>query len=227
MPRLTITNMSKGEFGPELYGRVDVPEYNAGVKAGLNFLIQRYGGMSFRPGFRFAGEVDNAAGIYKLTAFQYSIDQAYIQLHGDSQTRFLAEGGFVVEDDLAIEDVTYGATTIVHVPFHNYVVGERVWIDGTNVLELNNRFARVLSIPDADHVELDINSTGFPALMSSTGIVRTSNPAPPPTPEPPPPAPPPAPSPPATTDTGGDDLGGSTVGGPGTWNQRQIGGVLP
>lgn len=218
MSRLAITNFSKGEFGPELYGRVDIPQYSAGVKTGRNFLIQRYGGMMFRPGFRFAGEVDDPAGLYRLTAFQYSIDQAYIQLHGDSQTRFLAEGGFVIEDDLKIEDATYGATTTFHVPFHGYAVGERAWINGTNVSGLNNRFATVIAVPDADHVTLDIDSTGFPALTTSTGIVRSGAPAPPPAPEPAPPAPP-APDPaPITTDNGGSDLGGGTVGGgPGVW----------
>ena len=219
MARLAITNFSKGEFGPELYGRVDIPQYNAGVKQGLNFLIQRYGGAMFRPGFRFAGEVDDLTKVYRLSPFQYSIDQAYILLHGDLQTRFLAEGGFVVEEDLAIQSVVTGPTTILGLPFHAYVVGERIWIDGvTGMVELNNRYATVLSVPDANHVEVDIDSTGFSAFVSSTGIVRVGAPAPPDPPEPTPPDPP-APTPPPTTSGPGVDLGGGGSGqGPGNWD---------
>lgn len=218
MARLAITNLSKGEFGPELYGRVDVPQYGAGVKAGRNWLIQRYGGMAFRPGFRFAGEVDDKTKAYRLTAFQYSIDQAYILLHGDAQTRFLAEGGFVVEEDLKILSATKAAQIVVEVPFHDYVIGDRVWIDGiSGMVELNNRFARVLAVPDANHVTLDISSVDFATLTNSTGIVRVAPPVAPPAPEAPPPAPPAPPAPP-TTSTSGADLGGGSGGsGPGSW----------
>lgn len=224
MPRQAITNLSKGEFGPELYGRVDVPQYGAGVKQGRNFLIQRYGGMVFRPGFRFAGEVDDIEKTYRLVPFQYSIDQAYVHLLGDEQMRPLAEGGFVVEDDLKLVSATYGATTIVEAPFHEYAVGDRIWIDtvATNVPQLNNRYATVLSVPDADHVELDIDSTGFPALTTSTGIIRSGTPPPPasPPPEAPPPAPPPVPDPPPTA-TPTEDLGGGERGsGPGDYFVR-------
>jgi len=219
MARLAITNLSKGEFGPELFGRVDIPQYNAGVKEGRNFLIQRYGGMAFRPGFRFAGEVDDKDKLYRLTAFQYSIDQAYIQLHGDAQTRFLADGGFVVEDDLKVQAATKAAEIVLQVDFHDYAVGERVWIDGIEGMEeLNNRFATVVAVPDANHVTLDIDSTNFGTLTDSTGTVRVGAPTPPPDPEPPPPTPPDPPEPPITSGSGGVDLGGSSGGqGPGNW----------
>lgn len=220
MGRLAITNLSKGEFGPELYGRVDIPQYNAGVKEGRNFLIQRYGGMAFRPGFHFAGEVDNQAYPYRLSAFQYSIDQAYILLHGEAQTRFLAEGGFVIETDLKIVSATKAAQITVEVPFHDYVVGERVWIDGIEgMVELNNRSAIVTAVPDASHVTLNIDSTNFTTLTNSTGIVRGAPPPPPTPPEPPPVAPPP-PTPPPETSTPTYEFGGGTRGdGVGTWDR--------
>jgi hypothetical protein len=227
MARLAITNLSKGEFGPELYGRVDVPQYSAGVKAGLNFLIQRYGGMQFRPGFRFAGEVDDKDKLYGLMAFQYSIDQAYILLNGDEQTRFLAEGGFIVEEDLKIVSATKAAQITIEVPFHAFVVGDRVWIDGIEGMEeLNNRYAKVVAVPDADHVTLDIDSTGFGTLTDSTGIVRTGTP-PPTDPAEPAPADPPPPSDPPETSGPGGDLGGGGIGtGPGNWSPRSDRGVF-
>lgn len=221
MPRLAITNFSKGEFGPELYGRVDIPQYSAGVKAGLNFLIQRYGGMAFRPGFRFAGEVDDKDKDYRLSGFQYSIDQAYIQLHGDAQTRFFAEGGFIVEVDLRIFSVTKEAQAILEIPFHDYVVGERIWLDGFfgGMTEMNNRYARVLEVIDPSHVRVDIDSTNFSNFNETTGFIRGAPPVAPPAPEPPPPAPPAEPDPPLTSSPGADLGGGAVGGGPGSWRE--------
>jgi len=218
MPRLAITNFSKGEFAPELYGRVDIPQYGAGAKEARNFLIQRYGGLQFRPGFRFAGEVDDKTKNYALMAFQYSIDQAYILLNGDEQTRFLADGGFVVEDNLKIVSATQAAQITIEVPYHDYAVGDRGWIDGIEgMVELNNRFATVVAVPDANHVTLDIDSSTFAALTNSTGIVRTGAPPAPPAPEPPPAAPPAPPAPPETS-TPTEDLDAPIRGsGPGTW----------
>jgi hypothetical protein len=211
MPRQSITNFSRGEFGPELYGRVDIPQYNAGAKELTNFLIQRYGGASFRPGFRFVGEVDDAEGSYRYMPFQFSIEQAYVIVYGDSAMRLLAGGGFVTEDDLKIVSATLANPIVIEVPFHDMTVGDRVYLDGNSGMEeLNGRFAKVTGVIDANHVALDIDSSGFAALTDSTGIVRTEAPTPPPDPEPAPPPPPSPPSPPSTT-------GGGT-GGAGTYN---------
>jgi hypothetical protein len=199
VPRYTITNFSRGEFGPELYGRVDVLQYNAGAKELTNFLIQRYGGAAFRPGWRFVGEVDDAAKSHRYMPFQFSNEQAYVTVLGDEQLRLLAMGGFVTEDDLKITGMDFNATVTVAVAFHDYVIGDRVYIDGTDVPGLNGRFATVTAVPDASHVTLNVDSTAFGALTTSTGIVRVGPPTPPPAPEPPPPAPPPDPDPPTTT----------------------------
>lgn len=216
MPRQTITNFSRGEFGPQLYGRIDVPQYSAGAKQLVNFIIQRYGGAAFRPGFRFVGEVADATKKHRYFPFVYSIEQAYVLTFEDSKMNVLANGGFVTYDNLHIESVTQGSTTILEILFHDMVVGQRVYLDGvTGMEELNGRFVTVLSVPDADHIEVDVDSTTFNAFVDSDGTTRVGAPAPPPAPEaplPPPPAPEPAP----------------TTGGPGTTTEEGgTGGYLP
>jgi hypothetical protein len=203
MPRQSITNFSRGEFGPELYGRVDIPQYNAGAKELTNFIIQRYGGAAFRPGFRFVGEVDDAAGAYRYMPFQFSVEQAYVIVYGDSAMRLLADGGMVTEDDLKIISATRANPIVVEVPFHDMIVGDRVYLDGNSGMEeLNGRFAKVADVIDDNHIALSVDSTAFGNLTDSTGIVRTEAPAPPPDPEPAPPPPPPPPPPPITTADG-------------------------
>lgn len=216
MPRQTVTNFSRGEFGPQLYGRVDVPQYSAGAKQIINWIIQRYGGIAFRPGFRFVGEVRDPTKTHRYVPFVYSIEQAYVLVLEDSRMNVLANGGFVTYDNLKIISITPGATTILEIPFHDMPVGGRIYIDGVvGATGLNGRFATILSVPDANHIEVDINSTTFAAFYSSDGITRTGPPVAPPAPEAPPPAPPAPEAPPST-------------GGPGTTTEPGgTGGYLP
>lgn len=200
MARIAVTNFSRGEFGPDLYGRIDVPQYGAGAKELTNFIVQRYGGVAFRPGFRFVGEVDDPDRQHRYLPFIFSIDQAYIVALDDEQQRELANGGFVVEDNLKILGVVTGATTTFNIPYHDYAVGDRLYIDGqVGMEELNGQFCRVTAVPDANHVTVDIDSSAYSAWTSSDGITRVGTPPAPPAPEPPPPAPPAPPTPPATT----------------------------
>lgn len=197
--RYSITNFSRGEFGPELYGRVDVGHYGAGAKQLKNFLVQRYGGVRFRDGFRFVAPVfeEDLDVKVKLAPFQFSIDQAYVLVMRDEIMNVAALGGMVLEEDLEIQSVTYGATTTLEVPFHDMVVGQWVYLTGnTGPAGLNGRFVKIVAVPDANHIAVALNSIGYPALTASTGATRASAPTTPPVPEPSPPTPPPAPDPP-------------------------------
>jgi len=213
MPRQTITNFSRGEFGPQLYGRVDVPQYSAGAKQIINWIIQRYGGVAFRPGFRFVGEVRDTTKTHRYIPFVYSIEQAYVLVLEDERLNVLANGGMVTYDNLKITNVTPGITTLLEIAFHAIPVGSRIYIDGVvGMEELNGRFATVVGVPDDSHVEVNIDSGGYSAFISSDGITRTGPPAAPPAPEAPPPAPPPSEPPPATGGPGSTTEPGGTGG---------------
>lgn len=220
MPRQAITNFSRGEFGPQLYGRVDVPQYNAGAKEITNFIVQRYGGAAFRPGFRFVGEVDDISKTHRYMPFTYSIDQAYVLVLEDSRMRVLANGGMITDTNLHIESVTQGLTTVLEVLYHDMVVGDRIYVDGVEGMEeLNGRFFTVIGVPDADHIEIDLDSGGYEAFVDSDGETRVGAPTPPPAPEAAPPAPPAPPPPPTTGGPGSSDDGG----GVGAWIPDQPG----
>jgi hypothetical protein len=201
-----LSNFSKGEFAPALYGRVDVPQYNAGLRRGRNFVLERYGGAQFRPGFRLVYEVDKDT-TYQPVPFQFSIDQAYVLSLGDSKMQVLADGGVLVESDLRITAITKDAQAVLTIPYHAYTVGRQIFISGVEgMVEINFRYARVLEVIDDSNVRIDINTTGFSDFILSDGDLRTA-PPPPPTPEPPPPAPPPVVEPPVTGSGGGSGRG--------------------
>ncbi len=206
MPRQLLPNFSKGEIGPELYGRIDTGQYSAGLKTARNWLVEKYGGISFRPGTRVVGKWDDPEQPLRLVPFQFSIDQAYVLAMGQGIMRPIASGGFVVEGDplvpggTKITAITLGATTLIQAPFHGYSIGDRIFLNGiTGTVELNGQFGTVLTVPDADHVTIDIDSTGFTAFLSSTGTLNVAPPAAPPAP----PVVPPVVDPPALPDVGG------------------------
>jgi hypothetical protein len=211
MSRVPIVNFSKGELGPQLYSRIDADQYSASAKRIENWIIQRYGGLSFRPGFRLVGEADDLETKVRYVPFQFSIDQAYILALSDLNMRLLALGGFVVEEDLKVLSTSPdGLTTILEIPFHDFSVGERGYISGiSGETRFNLRFVEVLEVIDADHIRVDIDSSTFGAVTDSTGIVRSGAPAPAPAPPAPPP---PAPTPPPPAPTGGGGGTGSSIG---------------
>ena len=198
--QVALPNFSKGELAPLLWGRVDAPQYSAGLRRARNFIVQRYGGVSFRPGTRLVGKVDDPTQPVRLAAFQFSIDQAYVLVMGQGGMRPVANGGFVLEDDLKITAITKAANAQVTAAFHGYAVGDRVYFANVvGMVEINGRFGKVLSVPTANTFTVDIDSTGFSTFVSSGGIVRTGSPTPPPVPPVVPPVVPATPPP----DTGG------------------------
>lgn len=219
MSVIPFTNFTKGELAPELQARIDTSQYGAAAKRVRNFLIQRYGGLSFRPGFRLVAEVDDVDEEIRYIPFQYNIEEAYIMSLGDERFRLLTGGGVVIEQNLEIVSIGNGVNPTVEIPFHGNVAGDRIYFNGiTGMVELNGQSAIVLSVTDVDHFVISHDTTNYGTFISSDGDTRVGPPAPPPTPEPPPPAPTPPPDPPPVTGGGGSgsdtgDLPGRDRGG--------------
>lgn len=217
MAKLALPNFSKGEISPDLYGRIDTAQYNAGLKLARNFLVQKYGGVTFRSGSRFVGKVDDPTSAVRLIPFQFSISQSYVMVMQQGQMRPVALGGFVLEQNTQITAITKALNAQLTIPFHGYAVGDRVFLSGIEgMIEMNGRFATVLTVPDGNNITVDIDSRAFSTFTLSDG---TLNVAPPPPPPAPPVVPPPVdPDPPPDTGGGGGNdynwRGGRTHDGP-------------
>jgi hypothetical protein len=134
----------------------------------------------------------------RLMPFQFSLEQTYALEMGLGYMLPAALGGLVIEDKLMIEAIMLDAVTTIQAAHHAYQVGDQVYFEGiAGTVEMNGRVARVVSIVDAAHFAVDIDSTHFtPFTGDSGGTTRTVAPAPPPPPPPVPPPPPPPPPPP-------------------------------
>lgn len=211
--KIPAFNFTKGEFDPAIQERTDLTQYAAGAKRVRNWVIQKAGGLKTRPGTLVVGEVDSLVYNIDLLPFDFGLDFSYVIAPQDGNARVLSQGGMVLEDNLEILSVVKGATTTLEVAFHEYEVGDKIYLSGIEGMEdLNLQTVTVLSVPDANHIVVDIDSRAFDDFVSSDGETRVAPPAPPPPPPPPPPVPPPPPPPPPTG--GGGSGGGHYGGGP-------------
>ncbi len=204
-------NFSRGVLAEHLHGRFDVDAYNAGLKEGTNVIILKYGGLTKRPGTRLVAEVIDGAEPTRIIPFQFSLTQTYALEMGQGYMSPCALGGRLLEEELEITGVTNSANAQIEAAFHEYAIGEKVYLDGIEGELgglLNGRFWNILSVVDDSKFTIDADTTGLDAFTTAEGgITRVAAPVPPP---PPPVVPPPVepPPPPGVGGGGGGGFGG-------------------
>lgn len=203
MFRAGLNNFSKGEIGPQLYGRVDVAAYNAAVRRARNVVILKYGGLQRRMGTRFVYELrapaagwDDPDSAARLQPFEFSIQQTYALLFTQALMTPLALGGVVLEEELAIQNISNAAQAQVTIDYHAYEVGDEWFptgIAGAIGDLLNNQVWEVVAVVDANNFKIDADTSALAAFTAATGgITRVAAPTPPAAPAVPAPYVPPA-----------------------------------
>lgn len=194
--RTAQVNFSRGELAPHLYGRFDVDAWQSAVRRARNVVVLKYGGLTKRPGTHLVSEVLDYSEANRLFPFQFSLTQTYALEMGQGYMSPCANGGRLIEQELAITAITNAANARVTAAFHGYSVGNRVYlagIDGPIGDVLNGRVWTVMAVNDANTFTLDANTSGAGAFTTAAGgITRTEPPAPDPVP---PVVPPPVPDP--------------------------------
>ena len=183
--RLPKINFSKGEIGPQLYGRFDTEMWQSGVKQARNVTIMKYGGLEKRPGTRLVAEVIDDQEETRLIPFEFSLEQTYVLEFGQAYASPCALGGRVVEEELDITNISTAVNPQVTALFHDYNVDDVVFlqgIDGAMGDYLNGRYWLVASVVDVDNFTIVADTTGLTFTTSAGGITRGGAPTPPPTP---------------------------------------------
>lgn len=184
-------NFSKGILSPELWGRVDIAPYSAGVRQATNMVILKYGGLAKRPGTRMVYEVLD--GKQRLIPFDGAYDASYAMVFGQATMRLAALGGMVLEDALTIEDATNTDPVVLRVSYHGFSDGDEVFFSGIEGMEELNGRTLPVTVIDADHFSVPVDGTDFGEFAGDAGgVIREEEPAPSPSP---PPVPDPVPSP--------------------------------
>ena len=94
--RVPQNTFTAGEVSPELYARVDLQLYDAGLGACRNFYPMAYGGVTRRPGTEFIAEVYDSEKDSAFIGFVFNAEQTYALEFGDGVMRILTDGGLVV-----------------------------------------------------------------------------------------------------------------------------------
>jgi hypothetical protein len=100
------TNFTSGEVSPLIRGRTDITRYFNGVSKLQNFVVKPQGGISRRPGTKFASEIKNSGSLVLLQKFEYSSLQAYVLEFTDLCIRIYKNGGLLLDAGLPIEVVS-------------------------------------------------------------------------------------------------------------------------
>lgn len=167
-------NFVSGELSHEMWGRVELPVVQSGLKRVRNFLLNTPGTAEFRPGFYLGHHTrrDNRA---KGIKFEFNDEQAYGLEFTNGYLRFYKDDAIITEADKTITGITQASPGVVTSAGHGYASGDEIFITGVKgMTELNGNSylvvyigANTFSLTDRDGNA--INTTGF-AAYSSAGV---------------------------------------------------------
>jgi len=161
-----VTNFQAGEFSPRLEGRIDLEKYGSGAQKLENMLIFPQGGITRRPGTKYAG-TSKDGGKVRLVNFEFSDEQAYVLEFGENYIRFFKDEGILTEATKSITGATVANPVVISSAGHGYSNGDRVFIkDVSGMVEVNNREFTVAN-KTTDTFELSgVDGTGFGTYTS-------------------------------------------------------------
>lgn len=111
-----------GELAPALNARADLQQYQQGLRTCRNFIVQKSGGVSNRPGFRFVNATKTTDANVRLVPYRSETDGESVLIEaGESYFRFYQNGALVRVTGVA----AYSALTA-------YVPGDLVVDAGVN-----------------------------------------------------------------------------------------------
>lgn len=142
-------SFAAGELSPSLFARVDFAKYRSGAATMRNFFVDYRSGASTRTGTEFIRPAFNPTDPsrkIRLVRFQQSQNVSYVLEFGEQYLRFVTQGSSVVEPAQGISAVALGAQTTVTAPAHGYTNSQTVFISGSNIPQLNNRYFSVTNV---------------------------------------------------------------------------------
>lgn len=95
--RTLSRSFARGEISPELFGRVDLPQYQTGLATCLNFIALPHGPAQNRTGFEFVRRTKNSARRSRLIPFSFNTEQTFALEVGVGYVRFHTMGATLVD----------------------------------------------------------------------------------------------------------------------------------
>ena len=129
-----------GEISRRLFGRSDIEKFDLGLADSHNYFIDYRGGATNRPGSMFVDYVmdDDKDTWFLPFEFSPTVANTYVLLFGHQYIRFIQDGAYVLEADVAITGITQASPGVVTAAAHGYSTGDWVKISGVSgMVEIN------------------------------------------------------------------------------------------
>lgn len=163
MSSVTQPTFAGGVIAQSVQGRVDLDLYENSLAKGINFIVQRTGGITNRPGLEFVGQVINGALKYRLIPFSFNTEQNYVLELGELTMRVIKDGAYVLD----------GAGAPVQFPTPWYVVDLfRLKItQSADIMWVTHPSYPTQRISRSSHTSWSIQDYGFgpPPFQSANG----------------------------------------------------------
>ena len=171
MTTFTQRSFASGELSPQLYARVDTVKYATGLRTLRNFIVNRHGGVSSRPGTTFVAEVKDSTKKVRLIKFQFNAEQTYILEFGNQYMRVHRYGTQLSDITLTITNVTKNNPGVMTYTGTDPQNGDEIYVkDIEGMTELNGRSFKIANVnSSANTFELqDMTGTNFNTSSLST-----------------------------------------------------------
>ena len=104
--RVCQNSFSRGVISPALQGRVDLEQYNLGLKRLVNGFVAQEGCILNRSGLEFIHSAKYNNKKVRLIPFNFSLSQNYILELGHNYMRFIQNGGYILDNNSDICEIT-------------------------------------------------------------------------------------------------------------------------
>ncbi len=180
MALLIQPSFSKGELGPELFGRVDTAAYQVGLATAYNCIVHATGGASNRGGLHILGFCYSNSITSRLRRFQFKTSDTYLLEFSDQVLRIIRNNAFVMDLTKLVTGVSLGSPVTLTSAAHGMSSGDRVYVTGlTGPDKLNYRWFNLGAGTSANTLALydpvtlaAVDGTGYAAWASGGSVDR-------------------------------------------------------
>lgn len=168
--RTLSRSFAAGEITPELFGRIDLSQFQTGLANCRNFITLPHGPAENRPGFEYVLETKNSAKQSRVIPFTFSPTQTMVLEFGEQYVRFHTMGGTLVEAGVSITGISQANPGVATAPAHGFSNGDAVLLGGIQgPTDLNGRWIVVTGATTntfnlTDFAGNTVDTTGMPAF---------------------------------------------------------------
>lgn len=165
--RTLSRSFARGEISPELFGRVDLPQYQTGLATCLNFVTLPHGPAQNRAGFGFVRETKNSAKRSRLFPFSFNTEQTFALEFGDQYIRFHTMGATLVSGGVPYEVAT---------PYLEADLFDLHYVQSADVLTIVHPGYAPRELRRLGALSWSLTTISFvPTMATPTGVTATSS----------------------------------------------------